>query len=389
MRERGLGTRAVHGIGDPRPGPLTTPVVQSSTFVFESAAQLRRHLEGDEDLPFYTRYGNPTVAELEARLAALEGGEAAVAFASGMAAITTAILTLVKAGEEVLASAALYGGTTRFVRDVLPALGIEGRLVPPTELTAVGRLATARTRAVVIESPTNPSLEVVDIRTVAAAAHDAGLTLVVDNTFATPALQRPLALGADVVMHSLTKALGGHSDLLGGVLVGPRDRMEKARALLKVLGGCMDPLPAFLAVRGIKTLHLRVQRQCDNALALARRLEGHPKVKRVIYPGLPAHPGHEVARRQMDGFGGVVALILKGGLVAAERFFDGLRLMARAASLGGVETLVSLPVHTSHYGYTDEQLAQAGVDPGTVRVSLGIEDADDLIADAETALEAV
>jgi cystathionine beta-lyase/cystathionine gamma-synthase len=211
----------------------------------------------------------------------------------------------------------------------------------------------------------------------------------VDNTFASPILQRPLGLGADLVMHSLTKSLGGHSDLIGGALVGSRERIEKARSLMKVLGGCLDPHSAFLVLRGLKTLHLRVQRQCENALALALHLERHPKVARVIYPGLRSHPGHEVAHRQMSGFGGVVAVVLAGGLPAAERFYDGLRLMARAASLGGTETLVSLPVHTSHYGYTDEQLKAAGVDPGTARIALGVEDAADLIADAEGALEAV
>jgi cystathionine beta-lyase/cystathionine gamma-synthase len=190
-------------------------------------------------------------------------------------------------------------------------------------------------------------------------------------------------------MHSLTKALSGHSDLIGGALVGSRERIERARSLLKVLGGCLDPHAAFLALRGIKTLHLRVQRQCENALALAVRLESHPRVARVIYPGLRSHPGYETARLQMSGFGGLVSFVLHGGLPVAERFFNGLELMARAASLGGVETLVSLPVYTSHYGYTSEQLAAAGVDPGTVRVSLGIEDAADLLEDADRALSRV
>jgi len=211
----------------------------------------------------------------------------------------------------------------------------------------------------------------------------------VDNTFASPILQQPICLGADIVMHSLTKALAGHGDLIGGALVGSSERIEKARALLKVLGGCMDPHPAFLAVRGLKTLHLRVHRQCENAMALALHLHDHPKIKTVLYPGLPSHPGHEVARLQMSGFGGIVSIVLKGGLAAAERFYDGLQLMARAASLGGVETLVSLPVHTSHHGFTDEQLRAAGIDAGMVRISLGVEDAADLIADADAALSGV
>jgi cystathionine beta-lyase/cystathionine gamma-synthase len=389
VSKRGIGTRAVHGAQDPRPGPLTVPIVQSSTFVFGSSAEMRRYLEGDEELYLYTRYENPTLRELERTLAALEEGEAGLVLSSGMAAATTGLLSLVKAGDEVLASASLYGGTTRLVREVLPSLGVASRIVPPAELARLGALVGPRTKAVVVESPTNPSLDVLDLAAVAAAAHDHGLAVMADNTFATPILQRPLGLGVDLVMHSLTKALGGHSDIIGGALVGSRERIDKARSLLKVLGGCLDPHSAFLALRGLKTLHLRVYRQCENALALACHLECHPKVARVLYPGLRSHPGHDVARLQMSGFGGVVAFVLKGGLAAAERFYDGLGLMARAASLGGVETLVSLPVHTSHHGYTDEQLKAAGVDPGTVRVALGVEDAPDLIEDASRALEAV
>ena len=219
-----------------------------------------------------------------------------------------------------------------------------------------------------------------------AAAHQRGLVVVADNTFATPCLQRPLALGVDLVMHSLTKALAGHSDLIGGALVGSRERIDAARGTMKALGGCMDPHAAFLARRGLRTLHLRVARQCENAMALARRLEGRPGVRRVIYPGLASHPGHHVARRQMTAFGGLVTLELEGGLPAAERFYDRLRLVARAASLGGVESLASLPVHTSHYGLPAEKLREAGIDPGMVRLSLGVEDADDLIADVEGAL---
>ncbi len=385
-RKRGRGTTAVHGGDEPAAGPLTTPVVQSSTFVFSSSAEMRRYLEGDEDLYLYTRYANPTLRTLEERLAALEGAEDALVLASGMAAMSTALLSMVKAGDEVLASASLYGGTTRLVREILPSLGVATRIVPTSDLSRLASVAGPKSRVVVFETPTNPMVEVLDVAAISAAAHDKGLAVVVDNTFATPILQQPLALGADLVMHSLTKALAGHSDIIGGALAGSRERIERARSLLKVLGGCMDPHPAFLALRGLKTLHLRVQRQCDNALALARHLEGRPKVRRVLYPGLPSHPGHATASRQMAAFGGIVSFVLDGGLPAAERFYDGLRLVARAASLGGVETLVSLPVHTSHYGMSDEQLRAAGVDPGSVRVSLGVEDAADVIEDIDLAL---
>jgi cystathionine beta-lyase/cystathionine gamma-synthase len=389
MKKRGTGTRAVHGARTSRSGPLSSPIVQSATFAFSSSEEMRRYLAGDDSLYLYTRYANPTLRELEAALAVLEEGEAGLVFSSGMAAMSTALLSMLKAGDEVLASASLYGGTTRLVRDVLPSFGVASRLVAPGELLDIARLAGPRTRVVVVESPTNPVVDVVDLGAVAAAAHDRGLTVVVDNTFATPVLQRPLTLGADVVMHSLTKALAGHSDVVGGALIGRRELIEPARELLKVLGGCMDPHPAFLALRGLKTLQLRVQRQCENALALARHLQQHPKVARVHYPGLPTHPGHGVARRQMSAFGGVLACVLHGGLAAAERFYDGLSLMTRAASLGGVETLVSLPVHTSHHGQTAEQLAAAGVDPGTVRISLGVEDFEDIREDSERALDGV
>jgi len=386
VSERGEGTRAVHGARAPRAGSLTTPIAQTATFVFESSAEMRRYLAGDEELCLYTRYENPTVRELESTLASLEGGAAALAFASGMAAMTTALLSLVRAGDEVLASPSLYGGTARFVRDVLPRLGIASRLVPLREPGSLGALVGPRSRVLVLESPTNPTVDVFDIGAITAAARERGLVTVVDNTFATPLLQRPLALGADIVMHSLTKALGGHSDVIGGALIASRERIDAAHALLKVLGGCMDPHAAFLFLRGLKTLHLRVRRQCENALALARHLEGHPRVARVFYPGLASHPGHALASRQMAAYGGIVAFVPSGGLAAAERFYDRLRLMARAASLGGVESLVSLPVHTSHYGYTDEQLQAAGIDPGLVRVSLGVEDAADIVADVDQAL---
>jgi cystathionine beta-lyase/cystathionine gamma-synthase len=388
---RGIGTRAVHADGHPTQGPLTVPVVQSSTFVFDSAAEMRRYLGGDPDLAceFYSRYGNPTLRALEEALAALEGAEAGLVFASGMAAATTGILSMVESGDEVLASASLYGGTTKFVRDLLPRFGMASRIVAPGDLLRLGTVAGPKSRLLVMESPTNPSVEIFDIAEIARQAHALGIAVMVDNTFASPFLQRPLGLGADLVMHSLTKALGGHSDIMGGALLGSAARIGRARDLLKIFGGCLDPHSAFLVLRGLKTLHLRVARQCENALALAVHLQGQPKVARVLYPGLPDHPGHEVARKQMSGYGGIVAFVLRGGLASAERFYDGLRLIARAASLGGVESLISLPVHTSHHGYSDEQLKAAGVDPGLVRVSLGVEDAADLIADVDAALATV
>ena len=392
VRPRGQGTKAVHGMLESRRGPLNPPIVQSSTFAFSSAEEMRRYLAGDEELFLYTRYANPTVSALEDTLAALEGADAALALASGMAAITTGILCFARSGEEILASTSLYGGTVRLLRDLFPTLGIEGRFVAPSDLVDTQRLKAAagpRSRVLVVESPTNPSLEILDLEACCKAARAAGLAVLVDNTFATPILQRPLALGADLVAHSLTKALAGHSDIIGGALVGSRGIVGRARDLMKILGCCMDPHAAYLAIRGLRTLHLRVARQCENALALASALDGHEKVVRVLYPGLPGHPGHEIAARQMSAFGGMVSLVLRGGLPAAEAFYDALCIVTRAASLGGVESLASLPVHTSHIGFTEEQLRVAGVDPGTVRLSVGVEDAADLVADVKTALDAV
>jgi cystathionine beta-lyase/cystathionine gamma-synthase len=389
VKEQGLGTRAVHGGGHAATGPLTTPIVQSSTFAFASAEEMRRYLAGDEELFLYTRYANPTLAVLETSLADLEGAEAGLVFATGMAAMTTGVLSLLQPGDEVLASSALYGGTTRFVREILPKMGYGGRVVPPSAFTRLEDVVGPRSRVLIVESPTNPSLQILDLAAICAEAHDQGMRVVVDNTFATPFLQRPLSLGADLVMHSLTKALAGHSDIMGGALLGTRSVIDAARSWLKVLGGCMDPHAAFLALRGLKTVHLRVARQCENAQALAQALRAHSKLASVHYPGLSTHPGYDVARRQMSAFGGMVAIVVKGGLPAAERFYDALKLVRRAASLGGVESLISLPVHTSHHGYSPEQLAAAGVDPGMARLSMGVEDAQDVIADVEQALAAV
>jgi cystathionine beta-lyase/cystathionine gamma-synthase len=387
MRARGFGTKAVRGRRGASVGPLATPIVQASTFAFANSGEMERYNRGGSGLHLYTRYENPTLQELQDSLAALEEAEAGLVFASGMAASTTGILSLIEPGDEVLASASLYGGTTRFVRDTLPRWGFPTRIVPPGDLHRP-EVYSPRTALVVFESPTNPSLDVLDIPAILGTAHAAGAKALIDNTFAGPVLQRPVPLGADLVMESLTKSLAGHSDVMGGALVGSREVIGRAWEVLKVMGGCMDPHAAFLVLRGLKTVHLRVARQCDNALALARHLETHPKIARVLYPGLASHPGHETARRQMSAFGGVCSFVLRGGLPAAERFYDALDLVARAASLGGVESVLSLPVHTSHHGYTEEQLRVAGVDPGAVRLSCGVEETGDLIEDVDHALVA-
>lgn len=370
-----------HGLG----GPVATPIVRTSNFTFSSTAEMKRWAEGKSSAYIYTRYGNPTLAVAEAKLAALEGGEAAVVTASGMAAITSGLLAVVQAGDEVIATRSLYGGSYRFMRDTFPRLGIRVHHVE-TDLAGVEKLVNPRTRALYVETPTNPTLRLVDLRQAVAVARRYNLVSLVDNTFASPILQKPLALGFDIVLHSATKYLAGHSDLIAGAAIGSRKWIQAVRENVIYFGGSMDPGAAYLLIRGIKTLELRVRRHCESALTVAKFLARHPKVARVHYPGLPSHPDHKLARKQMSGFGGMLAFDLKGGLTAARRFCDRARVFLLAASLGGVESLVVLPIYTSHYRMSREELRRAGVEPGTVRVSVGLEDSEDLIEDLRQAL---
>jgi methionine-gamma-lyase len=351
-----------------RNGPVAPAIERTSNFVFA-----------------YTRYGNPTLAIAEAKLAALEGAEAAIVTASGMAAISSALLAMLQSGDELIATRQLYGGAYRLLRDVLPSWGIRVHYVEP-DLEGVDRLVNERTRALYVETPTNPTLMVVDLRKAAAIGKRHDIVTLVDNTFASPVLQKPISLGIDLVAHSATKYLGGHSDLIAGVVAGPSKWIAKVRERVIYLGGSMDPGAAYLLIRGLKTLEIRVLRQCATAMAVARYLERHPKVARVHYPGLASHPSHRLARRQMSGFGGMLAFELKGGLAAARRFCDRARIFLLAASLGGVESLFVLPEYTSHYKMSAQELAAAGIGPGTVRVSMGLEDPADLIADLKQAL---
>lgn len=380
-------TRAIHageskhGVG----GPVSTPIIRSSTFTFSSAAEMQRWAEGRSAAYIYTRYGNPTLTVAERKLAELERGEAALVTASGMAAISSALLAVLAAGDEVIATRQLYGGTYRLLRDVFPRMGIRARFVE-SDLGGIERLVTPRTKALYVETPTNPTLQLVDLARAIRFARRHRLVTLVDNTFASPVLQKPLTLGFDIALHSATKALGGHSDLIGGAVVGRREWVEGARKMVISLGGCMDPDGAFLLIRGMKTMGIRVERQCDSALQVARFLERHPKVARVHYPGLASHPQRQLARRQMCGFGTMLAFDLKGGLGAAKRFCDRVQVFLLAASLGGVESLVILPIFTSHWGLSKSELRAAGVEPGTVRVSVGLEDPGDLVADLRQAL---
>jgi cystathionine beta-lyase/cystathionine gamma-synthase len=302
-----------------------------------------------------------------------------------MAAISSGLLSVLSSGDELIATRQLYGGCYRLMRDVLPRFGIKVHYVE-NDLEGVDRLVTGRTRMLYVETPTNPTLRIVDLRKTVALARRFKLVSMVDNTFASPALQKPLELGFDMVAHSTTKYLGGHSDLIGGAVAGKKVFVDKVRQMIIYLGGSMDPEGAYLLIRGMKSLGPRVRQQCATARAVARYLSRHPKVSRVHYPGLATHPDHALARRQMSDYGAMMAFDLKGGLSAARRFCDRTRLFLMAASLGGVESLAVLPIYTSHYKMSRQELAGAGVEPGTVRLSVGLEDSSDLIEDLRQAL---
>jgi methionine-gamma-lyase len=387
-RKRGPQTNAVHAGEGNKHGVgvgVGTPIARTSTFTFSSTEEMKRWAEGKSKAYIYTRYGNPTLAIAEGKIAALEGAEAAVVTASGMAAISSALLGALKCGDELISTAQLYGGTYRLMRDVFPDMGIKVHHVG-TDLAGIEKMVNSRTRVLYVESPTNPTVRLVDVEKAAQFAKKHKLISIIDNTFATPVLQQPIKLGYDMVVHSATKALAGHSDVIAGVAVGNKQWMDRVQHMVIYLGGSMDPEAAYLLNRGIKTLGLRVRKQCENAMAVAKFLEKHPKVARVFYPGLASHPDHQLAKRQMRGFGSMLAFDLKGGLLAARRVCDRVQLFLLAASLGGVESLVVLPAYTSHYNMTEEELARGGVTPGMVRVSIGIEDAEDLISDLQQAL---
>jgi len=386
--KRGAQTTAIHA-GEPNRhgvgGPVVTDICRTSTFTFSSTEEMKLWAEGKSKAYIYTRYGNPTLAVAEGKIAALEGAEAAVVTSSGMAAISHALLSVLKHGDELISTAQLYGGSYRLMRDVFPDLGITVHRVG-MDLAGIEKLVTPKTKALYVETPTNPTLRLVDIAKAVAFAKKHQLVSIIDNTFATPVLQNPLALGYDMVVHSATKALAGHSDLIAGVVAGSKQYLERVRHMVIYLGGSMDPGAAFLLIRGIKTLGVRVERQCKNAMAVAEFLEKHPKVARVHYPGLPSHPDHKLAKKQMRDFGSMLAFDLKGGLPAARDFCDRVKLFLLAASLGGVESLVILPIYSSHYNMSEDELRSAGVSPGTVRVSIGLEDSGDLVADLQQAL---
>jgi cystathionine beta-lyase/cystathionine gamma-synthase len=369
-----------------RNAPLAQPIYQTSTFqVTDSDQQLRAT---GTDM-FYTRYGNPTHTAVEAAIAELEGADAALLFASGMGAITTSILALVKSGDHIVAQRDIYGGVTKFFSTWLPKLGVETTLVDTTDYDQHARAIRPNTKLIYLESPTNPTLRVVDLLKPVALARQHQILTLIDSTFATPINQRPLEFGIDVVLHAATKYLGGHTDLICGVAAGHQDVIDQIKATRTTLGGVMDPHAAFLLLRGIKTLAVRVERQNESALRVAEFLAQHPKVRSVNYPFLQGHPQRALAMEQMKGGGGVLSFEVDGTGEDAKRLSEALHLFTLAPSLGGVESLVSIPVLTSHAMISDDLRQKMGVTEQLIRLSVGIENVDDLIADLQQALTVV
>jgi len=382
----GFSTRAIRAasrVPEVNQPPVNVPIYQTSTFEVGSAQDLADLLDFRKPGHSYTRYSNPTHAALEEALADVEGGEAAQVTASGMAAIHAAMLSIVGPGDEVLAPISLYGGTFSLLGGILQRFGIEHRFVDQTDASAVEAAIGERTRLIWLETIANPSTDLPDIGAISELAHRHGIPVAVDNTFASPYLCNPLSFGADLVVHSLTKYVGGHSDLLGGAIIGSAERVAAARSIVVSAGGNAQPLEAFLALRGLKTLAVRMERHSASALAVATALEGAPGVERVRYPGLPSHPQHERGQRQLrNGLGGgMMAIELAGGRAAGERFLDNIHVAVHATSLGGTETLCSHPASSSHRQFGEAELRAAGLSAGMVRISIGLEDVDDLLED--------
>jgi cystathionine gamma-lyase len=377
--EQGFATRAIHAgqDADPATGATVVPIYATSTYTQAAPGQHK----GYE----YSRTSNPTRTALETCLAALEGGERGLAFASGLAA-TTAVLSVLRPGDEVVAAADLYGGTFRLLERVFKPWGLVARYTDDPSPGGFAPLMGPKTKLVWIETPTNPLLQILDIEAIAALAHKGGALLAVDNTFASPYLQQPLRLGADLVVHSTTKYLGGHSDVVGGAVVGPRELLGPIAFYQNAAGGVPGPFDAWLTLRGLKTLALRMRAHCENASVLAEWLTAQPQVERVYFPGLKTHPGHELAARQMRDFGGMVSVRLKGGPEVARRFMTRTRLFSLAESLGGVESLVCHPATMTHASIPVEVRTARGVDDALVRLSVGIEDVEDLRQDLRQAL---
>lgn len=396
-KDHGSSTQAVHG-GVKRHNPyhaLTTPIVQTATYTFRDTAELVEFMDSTiwgegSDREEYGRYGNPTTWAVEERLAALDGAEDAAVYASGMGAVTSLLLTVLSTGSHIVMTNDCYRRTRQFCETFLARLGIETSVVPMGDFDALeAAIIPQRTRFIISENPTNPYLRIADLERLAAIGREHRVLTLIDSTFATPVNQRPLEWGIDFVLHSATKYLGGHNDLLAGVICGRRDRVKALKQGRGVLGGVIDPQAAFLLERGIKTLGVRVRQQNHTAQAVAAYLEAHPKIERVWYPGLASHPDHEIAARQMEGFGGVVSFEVQGDLKRTSDFIDRMQIPYIAPSLGGVESLIEQPALVSYYEKSTEERLALGIKDNLVRFAVGIEDTDDIISDLEQALAGI
>lgn len=383
-------TAVIHAGQHPDPlfGGVSVPIYQSSTFAFKNAEHGAALFQGRDEGYIYTRIGNPTTKALEDCVAQLEHGAGAMATSSGMAAVTTAYLTFLERDAHLVATDAVYGPSRTVVRSELSRFGVQSDFIDTSDIEAVRKAIRPTTRLLFIETPANPTMALTDIRACAALAKERGLVLAVDNTFSSPVLQNPLDLGADVVIHSLTKFINGHSDVVGGIIVAKAvEPFKRLRKVLTLMGGTMDPHQAWLVLRGLKTLALRVEKSQDNAGRLARDLERHPRVAWVKYPGLESHPQHDLAKRQMKGFGSMISFGLKGGFEAGRRMINGVKLCTLAVSLGGVESLIQHPASMTHAGVSGEERKKAGITEDLIRLSVGCEGYEDVKADVLGAIE--
>ncbi|TCP70475.1 methionine gamma-lyase [Baia soyae] len=390
-KEWGFATQAIHGDGTrvaDGTGSLVPPIYQTSTFVFENVEQGARRFSGLEEGYAYTRLGNPTVQLLEEKIASLEGADSALAFGSGMAAISAVLLGMVKTGDHVLCSRSLYGCTFGLLKLMEERYQVEVSLIEMSDEETVRRAIRPNTTLIYLETPANPTLELIDLKMVSKVAKEKGICTAVDNTFLSPYLQRPIELGCDIVIHSATKYIGGHGDVVAGVIAGSHDMMQQIQITTqKDLGGILAPMDAFLLLRGLKTLALRMEQHNRSAQLVAEFLESHPLVSRVYYPGLSSFPQHELAKKQMDGFGGVIAFELTGGYEAAVHMLNRLKLCGLAVSLGDVDTLIQHPASMTHSGVPREERWKMGISDGLVRLSVGIEEVEDIMEDLRQAME--